>query len=81
MSSFKDLEPNCGQATNAGSSFFNDIANRLEREDNHEGEESGTTETYVTHLHPSDCSSLMSAMKTLVMGFVDRPPDGETTSA
>ncbi|EIM87468.1 uncharacterized protein STEHIDRAFT_55712, partial [Stereum hirsutum FP-91666 SS1] len=66
-------------ATDAGSSFFNDIANRLEGDDNPEDEESRVTETRVTHLHPSDCSTLMSAMKTLVMGFVDKPPDGETT--
>lgn len=68
------------QATDAGSSFFNDIAKQLEGDDNPEHEDSRITETHVTHLHPSDCSTLMSAMKTLVMGFVDRPPDGETMS-
>lgn len=79
--SFVDIEPTSTQATDAGSSFFNDIANRLDGDDNPEDEESRVTETHVTHLHPSDCSTLMSAMKTLVMGFVDKPPDGETTSA
>lgn len=28
--------------------------------------------TYVAHLHPSDCSNLISAMKAIVMGFVDK---------
>lgn len=76
-----DIEPTPTQATDAGSYFFNDIANRLEGDDNPEDEESRVTETHVTHLHPSDCSTLLSAMKTLVVGFVDESLDGETTSA
>ena len=32
-------------------------------------------EAFVAHLHPSECTSVMLAMKALVLGFVQRPPN------
>jgi origin recognition complex subunit 3 len=37
--------------------------------------QSGHPDAFVTHLHPSECTSVMLAMKTLVGGFVQRSPD------
>jgi hypothetical protein len=62
--------------------FIANLASRLEANPVEESEdEDPPPSSYITHLYPSDCSNIMSAMKTLVTGFVDRPPvgqDGET---
>jgi len=62
--------------------FIANIASRLEANSVEESEdEDPPPSSYITHIHPSDCSNIMSTMKALVTGFVDRPPagqDGET---
>ena len=62
--------------------FIADVANRLEANSVEESEdEDRPPSSYITHLYPSDCSNIMSTMKSLVTGFVERPPagqDGET---
>jgi hypothetical protein len=62
--------------------FIADVANRLEATPVEESEdEDPPPSSYITHLYPSDCSNIMSTMKSLVTGFVERPPagqDGET---
>ena len=37
--------------------------------------------SYITHLYPSDCPNIMSTMKALVTGFVDRPPNGQDSES
>lgn len=62
--------------------FIANLASRLEANPVEESEdEDPPPNSYITHLYPSDCSNIMSAMKTLVTGFVDHSPagqDGET---
>ncbi|KAK0451861.1 origin recognition complex subunit 3 N-terminus-domain-containing protein [Armillaria borealis] len=53
-----------------GTSFLNELFNQLGRSD-----DEADPSSFVTHLHPSGCSNIMSGMKTLVTGFTDRPPD------
>jgi origin recognition complex subunit 3 len=65
-----------GSSTSQG--FIANVASRLEATLVEETEdEDPPPNSYITHLYPSDCSNIMSAMKTLVTGFVDRPPDGQ----
>ena len=65
-----------GSSTSQG--FIANVASRLEANLVEETEdEDPPPSSYITHLYPSDCSNIMSAMKTLVTGFVDRPPDGQ----
>jgi origin recognition complex subunit 3 len=64
--------------------FITNVASRLEANIVEEGEdeEDPPPSSYITHLYPSDCSNIMSTMKSLITGFVERPPagqDGETT--
>lgn len=40
-------------------------------------EANNTTHALVTHVHPTDCTTIMSAMKAIVTGFVDKQ-DGST---
>ncbi len=69
-----------GSSTSQG--FIANVASRLEANPVEESEdEDPPPSSYITHLYPSGCSNIMSTMKTLVTGFVDRPPagqDGET---
>ena len=62
--------------------FIANVASRLEANPVEESEdEDPPPSSYITHLYPSDCSNIMSTMKCLVTGFVERPPvghDGET---
>lgn len=62
--------------------FVANVASRLEANPVEESEdEDPPPSSYITHLYPSDCSNIMSTMKSLVTGFVERPPagqDGET---
>ncbi|KAG8216157.1 hypothetical protein J3R82DRAFT_8163 [Butyriboletus roseoflavus] len=53
-------------------SIFDEISARLETEgqDGLFGDNTGTH--IVTHLFPQDCPSLMSAMKTLITGFINK---------
>ncbi|KAK0223959.1 origin recognition complex subunit 3 N-terminus-domain-containing protein [Armillaria fumosa] len=53
-----------------GTSFLNELINQLGCSDDET--EPGA---FVTHLHPAECSNIMSGMKTLISGFTDRPPD------
>jgi origin recognition complex subunit 3 len=58
--------------------FVANVASRLEATLVDETEEDDPPpSSYITHLYPSDCSNIMSAMKNLVTGFVDHPPDGQ----
>ncbi|KAI0279572.1 origin recognition complex subunit 3 N-terminus-domain-containing protein [Russula aff. rugulosa BPL654] len=58
--------------------FIADVANRLEANPVEESEdEDPPPSSYITHLYPSDCSNIMSTMKSLVTGFVERPPAGQ----
>ena len=63
--------------------FIANVASRLEANpvEESEDEEDPPPSSYITHLYPSDCSNIMSTMKSLVTGFVESPPagqDGET---
>ncbi|KAI0672417.1 hypothetical protein C8Q78DRAFT_1188445 [Trametes maxima] len=65
----------------AGSSLVADIANRLEHgpptvrdEDSRDSPRGSSGKALQVHLHPADCSSVMSMMKGIVSGFVDRTP-------
>ena len=63
----------------SGSTFVNEIAKTLgwrELCDTDSEEEATHPANYVTHIRPSDCTNIMSAMKALVTGFIDRPPSG-----
>ncbi|KAK0498880.1 origin recognition complex subunit 3 N-terminus-domain-containing protein [Armillaria luteobubalina] len=53
-----------------GTSFLNELINQLGRSD-----DEGDPSSFVTHLHPAECSNIMSGMKTLITGFTDMPPD------
>ncbi|KAA1471924.1 hypothetical protein DENSPDRAFT_929928 [Dentipellis sp. KUC8613] len=67
-------------APSSGSTFVNEIAQRMERpvfEDEYEMEADEGPGAYITHLRPSDCTSVMNAMKALVSGFVVQSPDGQ----
>ena len=59
--------------------FIANVASRLEaslvQEETEEYDPPPSS--YITQLYPSDCSNIMSAMKNLVTGFVDHPPDGQ----
>lgn len=71
-----------GIGSSMSQGFIADVASRLEANPVEESEdEDPPPSSYITHLCPSDCSNIMSTMKSLVTGFVDRPPagqDGET---
>lgn len=73
---------NQGIGSSMSQGFIADVANRLEANSVEESEdEDRPPSSYITHLYPSDCSNIMSTMKSLVTGFVERPPagqDGET---
>ena len=65
-----------GSSTSQG--FIANVATRLEVNLIEETEdEDPPPSSYITHLSPSDCPNIMSTMKTLVTGFVDRPPNGQ----
>jgi origin recognition complex subunit 3 len=65
-----------GSSTSQG--FIANLASRLEANPVEDSEdEDPPPSSYITHLHPSDCSNIMSTMKTLISGFVDRPPVGQ----
>ncbi|KAG7442905.1 uncharacterized protein BT62DRAFT_988551 [Guyanagaster necrorhizus] len=57
-----------------GTSFLNELTNQLDRS-NDEADPS----SFVTHLHPAECSNIMAGMKMLITGFIDRPPDKAKT--
>jgi len=71
-----------GIGSSMSQGFVASVASRLEAKFVEEGEdEDPPPSSYVTHLYPSDCSNIMSTMKSLVTGFVERPPadqGGET---
>ena len=63
----------------SGSTFVNEIAKTLgwrESGETDNEEEATLPANYVTHIRPFDCTNIMSAMKALVTGFIDRPPGG-----
>ncbi|KAI0060018.1 hypothetical protein BV25DRAFT_1828445 [Artomyces pyxidatus] len=64
--------------SSTGPSFVKSVALRLgfDPEERDDGE-SSRPESHVIHLAPSDCPNIMSGMKALVSGFVERPPDGQ----
>ena len=72
-----------GIGSSMSQGFIASITSRLEASPVEESEdEDPPPSSYITHLYPSDCSNIMSTMKSLVTGFVERPPagqDGETT--
>ncbi|KAI0046775.1 hypothetical protein FA95DRAFT_1542047 [Auriscalpium vulgare] len=70
---FPELPVIAISGASSGSAFLDNISRRL---DHNSEEDDSRPETYVVHLHPPDCLTLMLTMKTLVTGFVDRPPDG-----
>ncbi|KAN0125281.1 Origin recognition complex (ORC) subunit 3 N-terminus domain containing protein [Lactarius tabidus] len=59
-----------GFLANVGSQLVTNRAGEVEDEDPSPG-------SYITHLYPSGCPNIMSTMKSLVTGFVDRPPNGQ----
>jgi origin recognition complex subunit 3 len=71
-----------GTGSSMSQGFIANVASRLETNPIEESEdEDPPPSSYITHLYPSDCSNIMSTMKSLVTGFVERPPagqDGET---
>ncbi|KAK0194515.1 origin recognition complex subunit 3 N-terminus-domain-containing protein [Armillaria mellea] len=52
-----------------GASFLNELINQLGSSDE------ADPGSFVTHLHPAECSNIMAGMKTLITGFTDKPPD------
>jgi hypothetical protein len=72
----KELHDRIGSSTSQG--FIANVATRLEANLIEETEdEDPPPSSYITHLYPSDCPNIMSAMKTLVTGFVNHPPHGQ----
>ena len=71
-----------GIGSSMSQGFIANVASRLEANPVEESEdEDPPPNSYIAHLYPSDCSNIMSTMKSLVTGFVERPPadqDGET---
>jgi origin recognition complex subunit 3 len=71
-----------GIGSSMSQGFVANVASRLEAYPVEESEdEDPPPSSYITHLYPSDCSNIMSTMKSLVTGLVERPPagqDGET---
>ena len=71
-----------GIGSSMSQGFIANVARRLDANPVEESEdEDPPPSSYITHLYPSDCSNIMSTMKSLVTGFVERPPagqDGET---
>lgn len=63
-----------GFLANVGSQL---VTNRVEEEE----DEDPSPSSYITHLYPSGCSNIMTTMKALVTGFVDRPPNGQDSKA
>ena len=53
----------------------NDSDDNEEDEDEDSLFHSSHPEAFITHLHPSECTSVMLAMKALVSGFVQRSPN------
>ncbi|EGO26953.1 hypothetical protein SERLADRAFT_448068 [Serpula lacrymans var. lacrymans S7.9] len=64
-------------ASTLGSTLLEQITSRLEGDSSVDGLFETLNETYVTHLFPTDCSTIMSAMKSLVAGFLTRPLNNE----
>ncbi|TFY76641.1 hypothetical protein EWM64_g7371 [Hericium alpestre] len=65
-------------APSYGSAFVNELATQMESGDeDSEDQDADHPSAYVVHLRPPDCPNIMSAMKALVTGFVERSPDGQ----
>ncbi|KAI0299346.1 hypothetical protein B0F90DRAFT_1668657 [Multifurca ochricompacta] len=65
-----------GTSTTQG--FMSTLARQLETGQREDTEDVDSPPcSYITHLYPSDCLNIMSSMKALVTGFVDRPPEGQ----
>lgn len=65
-----------GSSTSQG--FLANVGNQLVTNRAEEAEdEDPSPSSYITHLYPSGCPNIMSTMKALVTGFVDRPPNGQ----
>ncbi|KAI0643837.1 hypothetical protein C8Q79DRAFT_1012390 [Trametes meyenii] len=72
----------------ASSSLVADIADRLERglspievHGSRDPPRGGSEKALQVHLYPADCSSVMSMMKGVVSGFVDRTPGSKRRPA
>ena len=62
--------------------FVVNVASQLEANQVEEiADEDPPPGSYITHLYPSDCPNIMSAMKALITGFVNHPPDGQDSEA
>jgi origin recognition complex subunit 3 len=48
---------------------LNDVTVQIDRTDL----ESEDAPSFTTHLYPSDCINIMTTMKAIVTGFVERP--------
>ncbi|KAG1732132.1 origin recognition complex subunit 3 N-terminus-domain-containing protein [Suillus lakei] len=61
-------------SSSTSSSLFEEISFRLEENTDELFED--TNDHFVTHVFPSDCTTITGAMKTIVSGFVSRSPTG-----
>lgn len=61
-------------ASSTSSSLFDEISFRLEENTDELFED--TNDHFVTHVFPSDCTTLTGMMKAIVSGFVSRTPTG-----
>lgn len=59
---------------------MHEITNRLEPSEDSasDSDATPTAETFVTHLHPGEKPNILTCMKSLITGFVDRSPDEST---
>ncbi|KAG2076245.1 hypothetical protein BDR04DRAFT_1125767 [Suillus decipiens] len=61
-------------SSSLSSSLFDEISFQLEENTDELFED--TNDHFVTHLFPSDCTTITGTMKTIVSGFVSRSPTG-----
>lgn len=61
-----------GLAFGTSSSIFDEISARLETEGQDGLFDDNTGTHIVTHLFPQDCPNLVSAMKMLITGFINK---------
>ena len=74
----KMIDQGQGIGSSMSQGFIANVTSRLEASPVEESEdEDPPPSSYITHLYPSDCSNIMSTMKSLVTGFVERPPAGQ----
>jgi len=65
-------------AQGGGSSVLQEVAARLETGSDEDDDDASYT--LIVHLYPTDCPNITTAMKTMILGFIDSFSEGSRIS-